>query len=162
MYDYPVKSVVSSGYTVCYDQPYSSTTTSADIAACAGGVSYFVGAMSSSMSTEFALGAYGSGDVFSPTYSTSEAYSYGDPGVHWYNHPQYGFGFASSSKVNLNTCDYGNYKDCGSRLCWHLDQNIGGYRAGCVTDLNSDWAWRKVVYRLAGEWEWECDWDIGL
>ena len=66
-------------------------------------------------------------------------------GAYWYRYPGWSFGFAPSSTVNLNSCDYNN-PDCASRMCWHLDQYVGGYRAGCTVGLNSDSTWTKVIY----------------
>jgi len=125
------------------------TTTSA-LSACYGGTSYFVGAISSASPSTFSLGAYGTPGIFNATYSITTAYL--DPdGAYWYRYQGYSFGFAGSSSVNLNSCDYGQGAgDCASRLCWHLDNNDGGYRAGCTTGLNSDSTWTKVIYKYSG------------
>ena len=130
----------------CYDQPYSSYTTTRDLAACNDTQIVFVGAKSSYSSTVFAIGAFGSPYVLTATYSITTAY-YDPGGAYWYHYPSYSFGFADFSSVNLNTCDVGGSNDCVSRLCWHLDQNTGGYRAGCSTFLNGDPTWRKVIYK---------------
>ena len=94
----------------------------------------------------FAIGAFGSPQVFTATYSTTTAY-YDPGGAYWYRYPSYKFGFVDFSSVNLNSCDYGQgSNDCVSRLCWHLDGYGGGSRAGCTTDLYYQ-TWRKVIYK---------------
>ena len=148
LYNYPVSSVSTAGYKLCYSVPYSTPTTTSALSACYGGSSYFVGAIPSSSPTTFSLGAYGTAGIFTATYSTSTAIL--DPsGVYWYAYSGRGFGFAGSSTINLDSCDYGQEADdCSSRLCWHLDQaGLGGYRAGCTTGLNADSTWTKVIYR---------------
>ena len=150
LYNYPVSSVTAAGYTLCYSVPYSTPTTTSALSACYGGSSYFVGAIPSSSPTTFSLGAYGTAGIFTATYSTTTAIL--DPdGVYWYDYSGKSFGFAGSSTIYLSSCDYGQgANDCSSRLCWHLDQNVGGYRAGCATGLNSDSTWTKVIYRYNG------------
>ena len=37
---------------------------------------------------------------------------------------------------------------CVRRLSWHLDNSLGGYRAGATTSLNEDSTWRKVIYQV--------------
>ena len=135
------------GFVKCYDQPYSSPTRSSDLSNCSDSQVVFVGAKYAEMSHTFAIGAFGSPNIFAVTTSTSTAY-YDPGGAYWYRYPSYSFGFASSSSVYLNSCDYGQgNNDCAHRLCWHLDQGIGGYRAGCTIGLNGDPTWRKVIYK---------------
>ena len=140
--------LLTNGFVKCYDQPYSSFLTSRDLNACNGSKIVFVGAKSSNFTKTIAIGAFGTTNVLAVTNSTSTAY-YDPGGAYWYRYPSYSFGFASSSNVTLTTCDtsgLGN-DDCAHRLCWHLDQTFGGWRAGCATYLNGDQTWRKVIYR---------------
>ena len=147
MYNYSEGELALSGYVKCYDQPYSSYTTTRDLAACNDTQIVFVGAKSSNSSTVFAIGAFGSPQAFTATYSTTTAY-YDPGGAYWYRYPSYSFGFADFSSVHLTSCDNDpGSNDCVSRLCWHLDQSYGGYRAGCTTRLNGDPTWRKVIYK---------------
>ena len=129
----------------CYDQPYSSFTTSRDLDACNGSNVVFVGAKRSNFTKTIAIGAFGTTNVLAVTNSTSTAY-YDLGGAYWYRYPSYSFGFASSSSVNLYSCDYGQGNDdCVHRLCWNLNGG-GGWRAGCTTWLY-DQTWRKVIYQ---------------
>ena len=147
LYNYSESLLLLNGFVKCYDQSYSSFTSSRDLDACNGSQYVFVGAKTSSYSTHLAIGAFGTTKILANTYSTSTAY-YDPGGAYWYRYPSYSFGFASSSSVNLYTCDIsglGN-DDCAHRLCWHLDQSGGGWRAGCRTGLN-DQTWRKVIYK---------------
>ncbi|KAL5505793.1 hypothetical protein EMCRGX_G007297 [Ephydatia muelleri] len=147
VYNYLESTLVQKGFVKCYDQPYSHYTSSADLNACAGSEFVFVGAKSSSNANVFSIGAFGASvNVFKNTYSTSQAYYDAVGGAYWYRYPGWSFGFASSTSVNLNSCDYNN-PDCSHRLCFHLDQNSGGYRAGCTVGLNGDSTWRKVIYK---------------
>ena len=135
------------GFVKCYDQPYSSFTTSSDLDACYGSQSVFVGAKSSISAIAFEIGAFGSPKIFNATNSTNTA-DYDLGGAYWYGYPFCSFGFASSSSVTLNTCDVGQGNDdCANCLCWHLDQSDGGYRAGCVTLLDYVQTWRKIIYK---------------
>ena len=108
----------------------------------------FVGAKSNSSTTTIALGAFGlSSNVYKVTTSTTAANS--DPGgAYWYKYPAYGFGFSGVSSVHIFDCDYAQPAgDCAHRLCWNLDYSIGGYRVGCLENLNTDSTWRKVMYK---------------
>ena len=152
VYNYSESSVVEKGLVKCYDQPYNHSTSSADLNACAGSEFVFVGAKSSSIANVFSVGAFGASvNVFRNTYSFFQAYYDAVGGAYWYHYPGWSFGFAASSTVNLNSCDYNN-PDCASRLCFHLDQNVGGYRAGCTVGLNGDLTWRKVIYKCEFEY----------
>ena len=147
LYNYDEAFLIANGFMKCYDQPYSANTKSADLDACSGSPVVFVGAKGSNLTTKFTIGAFGTSNIFTQTSSNRTAYL--DPGgAYWYRFPNHSFGFASSSSVNLSACDYGQGPDdCASRLCWHLDENIGGYRAGCMIGLNNNSTWRKAIYK---------------
>ena len=149
LYDYDENILISNGFLKCFDQPYSWPTTSSDLAGCMAYEFVFVGAKSSSSSSTFALGAFGTSNVFTVPFSTDTAY-YDSGGAYWfrcYPQPYNCFGFASSSRVTLLGGDYGEGSDdCASRLSWNLDQSTGGYRVGCIIQLWYDSTWRKVIY----------------
>ena len=143
VHNYTEGLLLLNGFVKCYDQPYSSSTSSRDLDDCYGSQLVFVGAKKSNSSIMFEIGAFGSPKVLNSTNSTSTAY-YDLGGAYWYRYPSYSFGFASSSSITLNTCDVGQGNDdCAHRLCWYLGGG-GGYRAGCVTN---DQTWRKVIYK---------------
>ena len=145
--NYAENLLLLNGFVKCYDQPYSSLTTLSNLDACYGSKVAFVGAKVSTSANTFEIGAFGSTKVFNASNSTSTAY-YDFGGAYWYRYPSYSFGFASSSSVTLNICDVVQGSiNCANRLCWHMDHNFGGYRAGCVTSLNNDQTWRKVIYK---------------
>ena len=148
LYNRDEPSLIQNGFIKCYDQPYSHVTTTTELAACSGTNVVFVGAKSNSSTTTIALGAFGlSSNVYKVTSSTTAANS--DPGgAYWYKYPAYGFGFSGVSAVNIYDCDYAQPAgDCAHRLCWNLDYSIGGYRVGCLENLNTDPTWRKVMYK---------------
>ena len=101
--------------------------------------------MSSPSATTVDVGAFGSASIFSTTGSTTTA-SLDSYGAYWYRYPSYSFGFSSSSDITLNSCDVKS-NNCANRLCWHLDQNFGGYRAGCSTGLNGDIYHYKLIFK---------------
>ena len=149
IYSYDEPTLALSGYTKCYDQPYSHITTSAELAACKGSNWVFVGAKNNSNATNIVLGAFGySSKVFTTTSSTTTAYLDKYGGVYWYNYPNWGFGFTAVPSVNINFCDAGQaVGNCAYRLCWNLDEGIGGARVGCTENLNNDAVRRKVMYK---------------
>ena len=149
LYDFPELTLVQNGFVKCYDQPYNYTTTAKDLLMCSGSI-IFVGAKSLTTAMEFSLGAFGNrSNVFALSSSKTTAYYDSVGGANWYLLSNKSFGFANDSTVNLDSCDFGEGSaDCQSRLCWHLDQGKGGYRAGCNVSLNNDPNWRKVLYTI--------------
>lgn len=65
-------------------------------------------------------------------------------GAYWYFTPNYSFGYAPTNSVSQNTCDNFNPKD-PLRLCYHLDQYVGGWSIGTLTYLNYDTAYVKIL-----------------
>lgn len=67
-------------------------------------------------------------------------------GAYWYMTPNYSFGFAPNATINQITCD--KFDTTNSfRLCWHLDQNVGGWRIGSlVWFLNQDFNYVKYLF----------------
>jgi hypothetical protein len=109
----------------------------------------FVGALDPSSST-VVIGAFGQSDaVFHQTYSTTTGNL--NNGLYWYNVYGKSFGFSPVQNVYLNSADVNtDYGDL--RLSWHIDQGIGGYRAGT---MNPSSEYRKVIYRYpATEYEY--------
>ena len=148
LYNRDEASLLQNGFIKCYDQPYSHITTSAELVPCNGTNVVFVGAKSNSSDTKIALGAFGlSSNVYTVTKSTTTAYI--DPGgAYWYNYPNWGFGFSGVSSVNILYCDAGQAAgNCAYRLCWNLDEGLGGARVGCTEGLNNDAVRRKVMYK---------------
>ena len=66
-------------------------------------------------------------------------------GVGWYFSSSWSWGFVSGADpVARNSCD----TDAGPlRLCWHTGQNVGGYRCGDSSGLNSDPSWQRGVFQ---------------
>ena len=78
LYNYSESLLLLNGFVKCYDQPYSSSTSSRDLDACNGSQLVFVGAKNNNLSTNVAIGAFGTTKILANTYSTSTAYY--DPG----------------------------------------------------------------------------------
>jgi hypothetical protein len=138
---------------LCYDQPYGSAHSTADLEACA-----------SQGSQVFVAGTYGStvivgagGEtscVFEETSQKFNAYStaHACNGAFWYNSAGNSFGFAGSSIVYLYTADVANVggysyptaaADGATRLSWH--RWSGGWRAGSLYSLGGD-TYRKRIW----------------
>ena len=150
-FNYPLSALLAKGYSVCYNASYSTPTTANNLAMCAkGGVSFFVGAMSKSSISYFTLGSFGTPGIFKLTNLTTTAYLDYD-GSYWYYYIQpsgeNSFGFSSSSVISLASCDTITQTYCSSRLCWNVNPNAGGYRAGCNLALSTNAYWRKVILK---------------
>ena len=131
------------GCTTCYDVPYSSWTTASNITSCIG-PNLFVGARLSNSST-FLLGAYDSADTIHKKTAVGTAHF--SNGVYWYFVSNYSFGFLDSPDLFQNEADVGDTSS-DSRLSWHLDLLVGGYRAGSHVDLNFNTSFRKAIYTV--------------
>jgi hypothetical protein len=141
VYDYPV-TTVSATCKICYDVKYDYPTITSDITDCTGPY-LFVGALNGISSTSFALGAFSPASEvqqFTPVLNTPHLFN----DVYWYLTPGYSFGFADNGLINQNQADFLTVGP--SRLSWHLDLGVGGYRAGDVTGLNGDTTWVKRIY----------------
>jgi PEP-CTERM motif len=74
---------------------------------------------------------------FSPTHAAN--------GSQWYSVFDRGVGFAGlTDGVALNSCDTMGLNE-RDRLCWHLSDAYGGFRAGTFTFLNTSTDWLRVV-----------------
>jgi hypothetical protein len=147
----PETRITAGGWTICYDQPYSHQTTAADLTRCSSlGTFMLMGAKSSSGASNLTLLAAGATtNALATTSSTNAAYL--ENGAYWYNYPGRSVGFAESSQVNLWYPDTFNWdSECTQRLSWFIDVGAGGWRAGCATGLNSNSAWRKLIYSSSG------------
>ena len=135
--------LAQNGCRACYSRLYSDPTTTSSLDSCAGPV-LFVGARVDSSST-FTLGAYGhSVNVLSRTSINTPHLS---NGVYWYLTPFSSFGFLRDNNLVQSSADIGlTFPE--SRLSWHLDQYVGGYRAGEAQPFDASW-W-KAVYSCAG------------
>ena len=65
--------------------------------------------------------------------------------AYWYYTPGQSFGFSPSSYITQSSCDSSNQND-NLRLCWHTDNNSGGWRLGNIVNLNSDSSYSKYVF----------------
>ena len=82
--------------------------------------------------------------MFQSTYSKSIAHF--NNGLYWYNVYGNSFGFSPVENVNLNSADVENDDQSEYRLSWHIDQGIGGYRAG---DMYPSGEYYKVIYKFS-------------
>ncbi len=102
----------------------------------------FVGARDPS-SSQIMIGAFGQSDaIFQATYSTYIANL--NNGLYWYNKHGSSFGFSPVENVYLNTADTATDQS-EYRMSWHIDQGVGGYRAG---NMNPSGDYYKVIYKF--------------
>jgi hypothetical protein len=141
-------SLSSYGCIAYYDELYFAQTKKSDIIHCSW-PTMFVGALSTD-TTVFLLGAFVNTSIIrkgtclnSPKESN---------GVCWYMKPETSFGFLDcNSTLSQTPADHGNTNP-ESRLSWNVDNGLGGYRAGRLTDLSSsNTTWRKVLYMCPGK-----------
>ena len=152
VYNYSVSHLVSGGFIQCYGADYNNPTTTADLVNCSHTTSkfFFVGAIKRNAPSYFAIGAFGNQLVFSQTFSSSSA-EFIAHGLYWYYVAGQSFGFSPIANIDLAPCDFATL-NCSGRLCWHVDELVGGYRAGCVTSLNNDPTWEKSIYRTSPDY----------
>jgi hypothetical protein len=131
-------------YTVCMDVPFSDSTSQAKLEACSINPNQYVvvGAKAAGSSTLALMAVARASDAFSQHCDARLS-----NGAYWYNCVGNSFGFAASSSITLNSADT-NSDQCAYRLSWHVDQLVGGYRAGCTISLNSDSSYYKQIYIL--------------
>jgi len=65
--------------------------------------------------------------------------------AYWYYTNGYSIGFSPSSSITQYSCDTNSQADI-LRLCWHLDQGVGGYRLGSILNLNLDTNYLKLIF----------------
>eukprot|EP01083_Nonionella_stella_P036066 98422_1 len=167
--------LVQNGWSECYSGPYHHPISLYTlIANCPTTDDYylFIGAYDSNDHSEWAVwGAYGPSDILT-TLTNSSSLAYLPKGkwnlydypydVHWYNYPTKSFGFVEGYN-DVSGYRHINLSDAGAdmspitediyRLSWHMDGDIGGYRApvnedwdGTIRNLTQNTSWYKVIY----------------
>ena len=133
-----------SPYTLCMDVPFSDFTTQAKLANCSTDPNQYVavGAKQAGSNTLALVAVARAGDAFAQHCDARLA-----NGAYWYNCVGKSFGFAASASISLNSADDSSAQ-CSYRLSWNVDQNYGGYRAGCTTGLSSS-SYYKQIYVLS-------------
>ena len=144
MLNVPVSSL--GPYTICMDVPYSDYTSQVKLNMCSLSPNQYVavGAKQAGSTTLALVAIARASEVFAQHCDTRLA-----NGVYWYNCVGQSFGFAANPTINLNSADTMS-SQCEYRLSWHTDQSSGGYRAGCVINLNSDSSYYKQIFVLSG------------
>ena len=143
--------LIQNGFQICYEDLYSQALIPEDFLPCSDKGVVFVGAKLTN-GHRYELGAFASSTVLTKitlSSSIAELDSDLDTGVYWYNVPDYSFGFAQTSNINLMTADVEESQFIGvtnvcTRLSWHWGS--GGWRAGCNLNLNGSDRFKKVIY----------------
>ena len=131
-------------YTVCMDVPYNDRTTQAKLTTCSNDPNQYVavGAKLAGSSTLSLVAVAKASEAFAQHCDARLV-----NGAYWYNCVGKSFGFAPSSSISLSSADDSSAQ-CSYRLSWNVDQNYGGYRAGCTTGLSSS-SYYKQIYVLS-------------
>ena len=107
----------------------------------------FVGATLNYGVSPFYLGAFSSSaEILKQTALNSPHLS---NGVYWYFTSGKSFGFLAGTNLEQDAADTVN-TETEYRLSWHIDINVGGYRAGGNKGLNDATRWRKYIYNCPG------------
>ena len=132
------------GCKVCYQQTYSTWTTSDDIRKCAGPY-LFVGGRATASST-FMLGAFDTSAVIHT--QTPHNTPHLSNGVYWYFTQYQSFGFSRDANIKQSPGDILS-TDGDARLSWHIDISIGGLRLGPLLSypfLNFATNYEKAIF----------------
>jgi len=135
--------VVSAGWTKVYDAPYNDPTSTDDLFGHDMGECILMGVREGGSPTLMVAAMGYTADITEDTGSDTVAVE--SKGVYWYNRPG-AIGFASSANINLHPHDLTDPRTDMSRVSWHLDSDLGGWRAGIHTNLNDDTTFHKVFY----------------
>ena len=138
-----LQSLTARGCIPCYDEYYSHFTTTDDILRCKGPY-LFVGARQT-LNATFLLGAFGLATDVSSFSNVSPREPLMSNGVYWYLFPASAFGFHDRMPLELDKADISE-PESDSRLSWHLDRRIGGYRAGSASRLYNSVDYKKAIY----------------
>lgn len=63
----------------------------------------------------------------------------------WYFSKKRSFGFSPTSRIEQENADRFNKTD-RLRLSWHINNQVGGYRLGNITDLNDSEKYKKYIF----------------
>lgn len=157
LFDVPSSDIANEGWTQCYSGTYEDALTDSDIVdACTAGTKIMYGCKPDSSPSTWTLIGYGNKDKALASMDI-EFDGYGSPvepvvgtmdgNVQWYN-TGFAIGFAhKDDALDLNSCDYRPSGRLDRRLCWHENRvNLGGYRCGATTGLNSATNWERAVW----------------
>jgi len=147
--------LVSAGWELIYDAPYSDPTTSDDLFGHDNmGECILMGVREGGNPHLMVAAVANTADISEDTGSDTVAIE--SRGVYWYNRPGNAIGFSASSNIDLRPHDVLSPRDDPSRVSWHLDSGIGGWRAGTNTNLNDNEDYHKVFYTGS------CDMQTGV
>ena len=132
-------------FKLVYSNPYSHNTTTTELTTIRDsnqGKLVCVGARYKD-AEELSLVACGDIEqVFTQTLGSAHLYE----GVWWYMWNEHSFGFSFVKEIKLEDADGLDTPNGNMRLSWHLDKNIGGWRAGEFEGLDLNNEWYKIIY----------------
>ena len=144
--DLSVSELTSLGYQEFYSQPYSHATLLSEIMAiraqCNSATLMCVGGGKPADGT---LKVVACTNCFVITTQTAVNRPNFAGGAFWYLTPSMSFGFAPNNIITQGQADSATTEP-NSRLSWHMDTALGGWRLGSLTGLNDNTVYYKKVY----------------
>eukprot|EP00747_Dinoflagellata_sp_TGD_P184199 gnl/TRDRNA2_/TRDRNA2_39628_c0_seq1.p1 gnl/TRDRNA2_/TRDRNA2_39628_c0~~gnl/TRDRNA2_/TRDRNA2_39628_c0_seq1.p1 ORF type:complete len:351 (+),score=77.01 gnl/TRDRNA2_/TRDRNA2_39628_c0_seq1:64-1116(+) len=134
------------GWRLFFSKPYSHPTTMSDFMppdAEPGAVGALLLAAREEGSDVLKVAAMGNFEVITAERDDSSTCFHN--GVHWYCKQKASVGFAPNKDVGLNFADSSNL-GCKLRLSWHLQHELGGWRAGDACELSNSPQWEKLIF----------------
>ena len=141
-------STLPPGSVACYNVTYATSTNTVDINGCTGSQYLLVGGFSAGSPNTLLVAAVGLSSAVLTTTSSLGTATTNENGLFWYFYPGHSFGFADDSVLLLGNAD-GSSISSNTRVSWHLDLSIGGYRLGNLIDLFSGTTPYKIIIKLA-------------
>jgi len=152
----PVATVTGGGWIECYRDLYGNISLDPDtvLADCPGSL-LMLSCRETGSSTLTLLAQGNRSDVTFDTGLNPDVTHIAN-GVGWYFNFNGGSGAAdgenawgfvrAGDSVQKTNCDVDTSGANDERLCWHLQDNIGGYRCGATEVLNSSESFERIVY----------------
>ena len=137
--DVTLSSLISCGFSIVFNQPYSYECNSSDInsirSTCSASNSLCFGCYN--IADPNLILTIACGNCLDVTQSTSLNTPNIYNGVYWYFTTGKSFGYSDVSIITQNSAD-NYYLSDTKKVSWHIDQNIGGWRCGAINSLNND------------------------
>jgi len=154
----PVATVTGGGWTECYRNTYANIIDADTVLSDCPGSQLMLSCRQTGSNTLTLLAQGNRSDVTFDT-GMNLGVTHIANGVGWYfnfiggsdsGEGENAWGFVrAGDSVAKNNCDIDNSGANDERLCWHLQDTVGGYRCGATEDLNRGEvaaSWERIVY----------------
>lgn len=137
--DVTVKNLLNDGYVTVYEYLYSHSTTSKELdnitATCTNNTILCVGGRQSNSQILRLVSCVNCLTITGKTVLNKPILENFDS-----------FGFSPNATIYQGHADFNNHAS-DLRLSWHLDLNVGGWRLGKITNLNSNNNYYKMIFK---------------